>query len=63
MDQAQGLSRRERFKLALEEFWRAHIVDDDPYDALENEQFEELIRARQAAEKDASAIEELALAA
>ena len=63
MDQAQGLSRRERFKLALEEFWRAHIVDDDPYDALENEQFEELIRARQAAEKDASAIEEIPLAA
>ncbi len=63
MDQAQGLSWRERFKLALEEFWRAHIVDDDPYDALENEQFEELIRARQAAEKDASAIEEIPLAA
>ena len=63
MDQAQGLSRRERFKLALEEFWRAHIVDDDPYDALENEQFEALIRARQAAEKDASAIDEIPLAA
>ena len=63
MDQAQGLSRRERFKLTLEIFWRAHIVDDDPYDALENEHFEALIRARQAAEKDASATEELLLAA
>ena len=49
MDQSQVLSRRERFKLALEKFWRAHIVDDDPYDALENERFEALIRARQAA--------------
>jgi hypothetical protein len=47
--QSQVLSRRERFKLALEKFWRAHIVDDDPYDALENERFEALIRARQAA--------------
>jgi len=63
MDQAQGLSRRERFKLVLEKFWRAHIVDDDPYDALENEHFEALLRARKAAVKDASAIEELPLAA
>jgi hypothetical protein len=63
MDQAQDLSRRERFQLALEKFWRAHIVDDDPYDALENEHFEALIRARHAAEKDASAIEEIPLAA
>jgi hypothetical protein len=61
MDQAQGLSRRERFKLTLEKFWRAHVVDDDPYDALENEHFEALIRGRQAAEKDAS--EERPLAA
>ncbi len=63
MDQAQGLPRRERFKLTLEKFWRAHIVDDDPYDALDNEHFEALICARQAAEKDASATEELPLAA
>ncbi|HWJ18642.1 MAG TPA: hypothetical protein VNR65_07945 [Geobacterales bacterium] len=63
MDQAQVLSRQERFKLALEKFCRAHIVDDDPYDALENERFEALISARQAAEKDASAIEDLPLAA
>jgi hypothetical protein len=63
MDQAQGISTRERFKLALEKFWRAHIVDDDPYDALENEHFEALIRARQASDKDSRAIEELPLAA
>lgn len=63
MDQAQGLSTRERFKLALEKFWRAHVVDDDPYDAFENEQFEALLRARQAAEKDTSAIEDFPLAA
>ena len=43
MDQARVLSMPERFKLALEKFWRAHIVDDDPYDALENERFEALI--------------------
>jgi hypothetical protein len=65
MDQAQVLSRRERFKLALEKFWRA--VDDDPYDAFENERFEALIRARQAAqrhdEKDAADGEEIPLAA
>ena len=47
MDQAQGLSARERLKQALEKFWRAHIVDDDPYDALENERFEVMIRAAQ----------------
>jgi len=63
VDRSQVLSRRERFKLALEKFWRAHIVDDDPYDALENERFEALIRAAQAAEKDASASRELPLAA
>jgi len=67
MDQSQVLSRRERFKLALEKFWRAHIVDDDPYDALENERFEALIRARQAAQrhdaKDAAGSEEIPLAA
>ena len=63
MEQAQGLSRRERFKLALEKFWRAHIVDDDPYDALEDDQFEALIRAAQAAEKDAAAGRDLPLAA
>ena len=51
MDRSQVLSRRERFKLALEKFWRAHIVDDDPYDALENERFEAMIRARQAAQR------------
>jgi len=53
VDQFQVLSRRERFKLALEKFWRAHIVDEDPYDALENERFEALIRARQAQRHDA----------
>jgi len=63
MEQAQVISRRERFKLALEKFWRAHIVDDDPYDALENERFETLIRAAQAAEKDAAAGRDLPLAA
>ena len=67
MDQSQVLSRRERFKLALEKFWRAHIVDDDPYDALENERFEALIRARQAAQrrdaKDAAGNEGFPLAA
>ena len=63
MDQVQDLSRRERFRLALEKFWRAHIVDDDPYDALENEHFEALIRATHGAEEDASAIEEIPLAA
>ncbi len=51
MDQAQGLPIRERFKLAFEKFLRAHVVDDDPYDAFENEQFESLIRQAQAAEK------------
>ncbi len=51
MDQSQLLSRRERFKLVLEKFWRAHIVDDDPYEALENERFEALIRAKQAAQR------------
>jgi hypothetical protein len=63
MDQAQGLSRREKFKRTLEKFWRAHIIDDDPYDAFENEQFEALIRGKQGVEKDASAIEEFPLAA
>ncbi|MFY9876904.1 MAG: hypothetical protein WAL20_14875, partial [Rhodomicrobium sp.] len=67
VDQSQVLSRRERFKLALEKFWRAHIVDDDPYDALENERFEALIRARQAAQrrdaKDAADSEGFPLAA
>ena len=63
MEQAQGLSRQERFKLALEKFWRAHIVDDDPYDALENERFEALIRAARAAEKGADVSRELPLAA
>jgi hypothetical protein len=65
--QSQVLSRRERLKLALEKFWRAHIFDDDPYDALENERFEALIRARQAAQrrdaKDAAGSEEIPLAA
>jgi hypothetical protein len=67
VDQSQVLSRRERFKLALEKFWRAHIVDDDPYDALENERFEALIRARQAARwhdaKGAADSDEIPLAA
>jgi hypothetical protein len=63
MEQAQVLSRRERFKLAFDKFWRAHIVDDDPYDALENERFEALIRAAQAAEKDAAVGRDLPLAA
>ena len=63
MDQAQGLPMRERFKLALEKFWRAHIVDDDPYDAFENERFEALIRAAQAAKKDADLSQDLPLAA
>ena len=62
MDQARVLSMPERFKLALEKFWRAHIVDDDPYDALENERFEALIRAHEAAKKNASPSEELSLA-
>ena len=63
MDQAQGLPMRERFNLALEKFWRAHIVDDDPYDAFENERFEALIRAAQAAKKDADLSQDLPLAA
>jgi hypothetical protein len=53
MDQAHGLPMRERFRLALEKFWRAHIVDDDPYDAFENERFEALC-ATQAAERIAA---------
>ncbi len=63
MDQAQGHPMRERFKLALEKFWRAHVVDDDPYDAFENERFEELVRAAQAAKKDADLSQGLPLAA
>ncbi len=62
MGQSRVLPRIERFKLALEKFWRAHIVDDDPYDALENERFQALIRARQATHrhdaKDAADSEE-----
>ncbi len=63
MDQALGLSWQERFSLAIEKFWRAHIVDDDPYDALENERFEAMIRAMEAAEDDSSAVVELRRAA
>ena len=64
MDQAPVLSTREKFKLALENFWRAHIVDDDPYDAMENEHFEAMIRAAEAKERDDAAdSEELPLAA
>ena len=60
MDHMQPLSLRARFKEALKDFWRAHIVDDDPYDALENERFEAMIRAM---EEDANASPQLSLAA
>ncbi len=60
MDHVQPLSLRERFKQALNDFWRAHIVDDDPYDALENERFEAMIRAMQ---EDGNASEPVSLAA
>ncbi len=63
MDQAQVLPMRDRFKLALEKFWRAHIVDDDPYDSLENERFEAMVRAMEAATKDTVSRQELPLAA
>lgn len=63
MDQAQSLSRRERFKQSIKDFWRAHIVDDDPYDALENDRFEALIRAVEASEAKAAAEEQLKLVA
>ncbi len=62
MDQAQILSGWEKFKLALGTFWRAHIVDDDPYEAAENERFEALIRALDASKKGAAS-EKFALAA
>ncbi len=45
MDHVQPTSLQERFKQAFKSFVRAHIVDDDPYDALENERFEAMIRA------------------
>jgi hypothetical protein len=45
MEHNQSPSLRERFKQGLKEFWRAHIIDDDPYDVLENERFEAMIRA------------------
>ena len=63
MDHAEPLSRRERFKQALKNFWRAHIVDEDPYDAFENECLEVMIRAMQAAEEGTTAERIVELAA
>ncbi len=63
MDYEQTPSLRERVKQALKGFWRAHIVDDDPYDALENERFEAMIRAMEAGEKKTPPKDELPLAA
>ena len=53
MDHVQPSSLRERFKQAFKSFVRAHVVDDDPYDALENERFEAMIRAME--ENDSAA--------
>ena len=63
MDDAQALSRRDKFRLALKKFWRDHIVDDDPYDALENERYEALLRAAQAVVREDSTAQDLPLAA
>ncbi len=60
MDHDQSPSLRERFKQSLKEFWRAHIIDDDPYDVLENERFEAMIRAM---EEDDQASKRFRLAA
>ncbi len=37
---AEVSSVSERVQQALKKFWRAHIVDDDPYDAMEIERLE-----------------------
>ena len=63
MDDAQALSRRDKFRLALKKFWRDHIVDDDPYDALENERYEALLRAVEAVVRKDAVAQELPLAA
>ena len=60
MDHVQPLLLRERVKQALKDFLRAHIVDDDPYDALEEKRFEAMIRAM---EEDGNTSQRVSLAA
>jgi hypothetical protein len=45
---AEVLSVSERVQQTLKKFWRAHIVDDDPYDAMEVERLEAEYRAAEA---------------
>ena len=54
MDQGRVLSLLQRVNRAFKKFWREHIIDDDPYDALENQRFEEIVRLLEAQKRSAN---------
>jgi hypothetical protein len=51
MQAIQTLFAHEQWKQAVASWWRRHIIDDDPYDLQENEQFRLLLQAGEPKEK------------